>query len=279
MRLFVTGATGFIGSHFLDYALKQGHQVTALRRSPSSEPCIPLPVQPVWLVNSLSGITESNLAGHDALIHLAAAGVTPQPATWESCYQTNLIDSLNLVRCAAPAGIRRVVVTGTYAEYGRSGLRYDPIPPDAPLEPSDIYAASKASASIALAALARTTGLELSYARLFSAYGEGQHPHNFWPQLRAAALSGQDFPMTEGSQIRDFLPVTEAARLLLHEALRSDIIQGQPRIFNLASGHPVSLLHFAQECWKSFSATGQLLPGSVPTRPNEVSRYVPLVTP
>ena len=85
--------------------------------------------------------------------------------------------------------------------------------------------------------------------------------------------------MTEGSQIRDFLPVTEAARLLLHEALRSDIIQGQPRIFNLASGHPVSLLHFAQECWKSFSATGQLLPGSVPTRPNEVSRYVPLVTP
>ena len=279
MRLFVTGATGFIGSHFLECALQAGHEVTAVRRTAHSEPRIPLSITPTWLLSSLDGLTESHLAGHDALIHLAASGVTPQPATWEACFKTNLCDSLQLVRRAAAAGVNRIVVTGTYAEYGRAGLRYDLIPPDAPLEPSDIYAASKASASIALAALARSSALELSYARLFSAYGEGQHPQNFWPQLRAAALSGQDFPMTAGSQIRDFLPVTEAARLLLHEALRPDLIPGQPRIFNLASGHPTTLLQFAGACWSGFAASGRLLPGAIPDRPNEVSRYIPLVTP
>jgi UDP-glucose 4-epimerase len=279
MRIFVTGATGFIGSHFVNYCTGIGHQVTAVRRSSLSPTRIDLPIEPEWIERSLAGITEEDLVNHDALVHLAAEGVTPQPATWESCYQTNVLDSLQLVRRAAAAGLRRIVVTGTYAEYGSSALRYDTIPPDAPLEPLDIYATSKASACIALTTFARLSGLELSYARLFSVYGEGQHPRNFWPQLRAAALSGQDLPMTEGAQVRDFLPVTEAARLLLHEACRTDLAPGHPRIFNLASGCPTSLLQFAQDCWNDFAATGKLLPGAVPTRANEISRYIPLMTP
>ncbi len=278
MKIFVTGATGFIGSHVLNAALSAGHEVVAVRRSPDARPRVPLVGEPVWLERGLGKISADDLAGCQALLHLAAAGVTPQPATWRECYQVNVLESLALVQRAVEAGISRVVATGTYAEYGKAGLRFDPIPPDAPLEPTDPYAASKASAGIALGSLCREQKFTLVYARLFSVYGEGQFEKNFWPELRRAALAGDDFPMTEGGQIRDFVPVERVARLLVHACTRVDLNAGEPLVVNLASGQPTTLRDFAVRCWKDFAATGRLLPGAIPSRPNEIQRYVPLIT-
>ncbi len=277
MKLFVTGATGFIGSHFLNAALAAGHDVIALRR-PHSQPRVPLLREPQWLEKRLADIVFADVAGCEALVHLAAQGVTPQPATWDDCFRVNVVETLHLVEMATHAGLHRVVVSGSYAEYGRAGLRFDPIPPDAPLEPTDPYAASKAASSIALAALSRVKKIELVYYRLFSVFGDGQCEGNFWPQLRRAALDGKDFPMTAGTQVRDFIPVEAVAVKLLAACTRTDVKQGQPLVLNLASGKPVSLRAFAETWWKLFEAKGQLLPGAVPTRPNEVERYVPLIT-
>jgi len=294
MKLFVTGATGFIGSHFLNAALSAGHDVVALRRSEKSKPRVPiiesadfnlnLPLKQgpflgilTWLDKQMPDVTVEDLAGCDVLVHLAAVGITPQPATWEGCFQFNVIETMALVRKALEAGVKRVVVTGTYAEYGLAGLRFDPIPPDAPLEPTDPYAASKAAASIALASLCRVEKFELVYFRVFSVFGEGQYEKNFWPQLRKAAQAGDDFPMTSGEQIRDFLPVEDAAAQLAKALTRTDVEPGIPWIRNLASGTPVTLKHFAETCWRELGAQGTLQIGAIANRPNEVMRYVPLV--
>lgn len=294
MKIFVTGGTGFIGSHFLNAAIAAGHEVIALRRSPASQPRVPVVVpstqslssktsqapKPLrWLDKEMSAVTVDDLGGIDVLVHLAAVGITPQPATWETCFDFNVVQTLSLVRRALAAGMRRVIVTGTYAEYGLAGLRFDPIPPDAPLEPTDPYAASKASASVALAALARVERFELVYFRVFSLFGEGQYENNFWPQLRRAALAGEDFPMTAGEQVRDFLPVAEAAGILAESLIRPDVVGGEPLVENLASGTPTSLRAFAEMWWTKLGATGRFLPGAVPYRANEVMRYVPLVRP
>jgi nucleoside-diphosphate-sugar epimerase len=277
VKIFVTGATGFVGSHFLNAALAADHEVIALRR-PHSRSRVPLLREPQWLEKSLADIGFVDFAGCEALVHLAAQGVTPQPATWDDCFRFNVVETLQLVEMATHAGLHRVVVSGSYAEYGRAGLRFDPIPPDAPLEPADPYAASKAAASIALAALCRVKKFELVYYRLFSVFGEGQFEGNFWPQLRRAALDGKDFPMTTGTQVRDFIPVEAVAAKLLSACTRTDVERGRPLVLNLASGKPVSLREIAGTWWKQFEAKGQLLVGAVPTRPNEVERYVPLVT-
>jgi nucleoside-diphosphate-sugar epimerase len=277
VKLFVTGATGFIGSHFVNAAIAAGHEVVALRRQ-NSQPRIPLAQEPQWLEKEMALLVPEDFAECDVLVHLAAEGVSPRPANWEQCFRFNVVETMQLVQMAVDAQIARVVVTGSYVEYGRAGLRFDPIPPDAPLEPTDPYGASKAASSVALTTLCRVKKFELIYYRLFSVFGEGQFEGNFWPQLRRAALEGKDFPMTAGDQIRDFIPVEAAATTLLSGCARRDLQPGEPLVANLASGNAVSLRAFAEKWWAQWDAKGRLLIGAVPSRPNEVARYVPLVS-
>jgi UDP-glucose 4-epimerase len=277
MKIIVTGATGFIGSHFVDLAISENHEVVAHRQSSASLTAINLKREPIWITGPLSAVDPSVFSDCDVLVHLAATGVSPKPATWEHCLEFNGGTALNLTQKAAAAGVKRIVVAGTCAEYGRSGQRFARIPADAPLEPNDPYAASKAAAGIMLASLARQQRLEFYYGRIFSVYGEGQSAINFWPQLRHAALTGQDFPMTQGEQIRDFCRVEDVASTLLRACSRSDLTAGEPMIVNVGSGNAVTLAEFAQQWWSIWKAEGKLLIGVLPYRDNEVMRYVPLL--
>jgi UDP-glucose 4-epimerase len=278
MKLFVTGGTGFVGSHFINQAHAAGHKVIALRRSEASRSRISLTQQPTWVNAEFSAIMPQDLEGIDCLIHFAAAGVSPQPADWDGCYRTNVLETLNLCRCAIEAGVSLIISAGTYAEYGRSGLRYDKIPTDAPLEPTGAYAASKASAFIALQALAREQRVSILWSRLFSVFGEGQFEDNFWPSLKRAALSGEDFPMTQGEQIRDYISVEKVAGYFVDALGRQDLEPGKCVVENVASGQPITLREFSLHWWRTWNASGEIRFGSLPYRSDEVMRYVPMLS-
>ena len=170
MKLFVTGATGFIGSHFTNMAHAAGHEVIALRRLSSSKPRITLGKKPVWIDAALDEVPESELVGCDAVVHLAAHTANVPYDTLENCIRWNVLAPLKLFRSAISVGIDRFIVAGSCFEYGRSGERYHFIPPDAPLEPTQSYPASKAAASIAFSQLAIEEGLRLSIHRFFSGF-------------------------------------------------------------------------------------------------------------
>lgn len=277
MKLFVTGGTGFIGSHFLEAALSAGHDVVALRRSPASLPRVRLSVEPRWLEKNMPEVSGEDFSGCETVVHLAAVGVSPQRATWDELFRINVLESLGLCMAAAEAGVRRFVICGSCFEYGRSSERYDFIPADAPLEPVNGYGASKAAASIAFLALARERKLELALLRPFQAYGEGQHESNFWPSLRTAALGGHDFPMTPGEQVRDYQPVEEVAETFLNIAVNEPLTAGDPTVRNVGSGRAQTLAEFAAHWWLQWNASGQLRKGAVPYRAGEVMRYVPKI--
>jgi nucleoside-diphosphate-sugar epimerase len=278
MRIFVTGGTGFLGCHFLSAALAAGHDVVALRRK-GSVPRSPIGGQPSWIEGFLVDDLTDVLRRCDALVHLAAAGVVEPHASWDSLFRTNVMDSLRLWQHAVDAGVRRFIICGSCFEYGRSAERYDFVPVDAPLEPTGAYHASKAAASMAALALAAEQRLLLAIVRPFHVYGEGEDDSRFWPSLRAAALAGRDFPMTEGRQIRDFTPAADVATTIVDILAFSGIQPGRPIIRNIGSGQPCSLLEFAQGWWHHWNAKGRLVPGGVPHRANEVMRYVPDLTP
>ncbi|MFA7346036.1 MAG: NAD-dependent epimerase/dehydratase family protein [Terrimicrobiaceae bacterium] len=284
MKIFVTGATGFIGSHFVRAAVKQKYEITALRY-PGTSPVISVAdnleerAQITWIDGALSDVASERMAGIDALVHLAAAGVNPKQASWDLCFDVNVSQSIQIWRRAVSAGIRRFVICGSCFEYGLSGERFEFIPTSAPLEPSGAYHASKAAATMSAIALCVENQLALSILRPFHVFGEGEGPDRLWPSLRKAALAGEDFPMSPGEQIRDFIPVEEVAQAFLRALATRHPIPGKPLLANIGAGKPRTLLEFSQYWWNHWNAKGKLLPGALPYRPNEVMRYVPEVSP
>ena len=164
----------------------------------------------------------------------------------------------------------------SYAEYGLSSLNYDALPVDAPLNPTFPYAVSKALSYELIRNFTKTEGIASGYYRIFNAYGEGQYHKNFWPSLVQAAKSGNDFKMTHGEQIRDFVSVDYVAEIFSSLYIQNDFRVGFVYVSNLCSGNPISLKSFATEWWNTLSASGKLLFGEVPYRSGEIMRYVPL---
>jgi len=276
MKIFVTGGTGFVGSHFLNAAFKSGYQVIALRR-PGSLPRVPLVQEPKWVDGLLDGDFRSDLEGCDAVVHLAAHSPNPPYDTLERCLYWNLMASLKLCDQAADVGVSKFLVAGSCFEYGRAGERYDFIPVDAPLEPTMTYPTSKAAASIAFSGWAVDRNVQLQILRIFQVYGEGEPEGRLWPSLRRAALAGADYPMTLGEQVRDFISVQEVAETFVKALTFENVEPGEPLIKHVGTGKPQSVLEFAQYWWKRWGAKGKLLPGAVPYRENEVMRFVPHV--
>lgn len=271
MTVLVTGATGFVGRHVVATLREDGQPVRRLLRKPVED--AQRGVTDVVRPGGILELTAIDLDGVDAVIHLAAAGVSPKVATAEELRASNVDGTAHLLGLAAGAGTPRLVLLGTCAEYGRSADAHAAIPPDATLRPLSPYPRSKADGFAVACELVAQHALTAHYLRLFTAFGEGQTPRALWPSLRAAALAGEDFPMTSGDQVRDFLPVEEVAGTIV-EALTDTAPAGRLLVRNLGSGSGTSVLDFATEWWGRLGATGQLLPGAIPDRSDEPARYV-----
>ena len=280
MKLFVTGGTGFIGSYFISAVVKSGYKVIALRR-PHSKLKVENSQQKnvKWIEGQLNGNYAHYLKQCDVLVHFASEGVSPQPASWDLCFEENVINSLKLCESAINEGIDKLLIAGSYAEYGASGSRYEAIPSNAPLEPLGPYACSKAASFVALHGLAVEKKIKLSYLRIFSTYGKGQHKSNLWPSLYESAVSGNDYPMTMGEQIRDFISVEDVADEFVNNLLFDKVISGTPMIKNIGTGKPLTVREFSEYWWNRLEAKGELQIGMIPYRKNEVMRFVPEILP
>jgi UDP-glucose 4-epimerase len=210
----------------------------------------------------------------EAVIHLASAGVSPQKASWEDLEKINIAASLRLIQLSHQAGVRRFIAAGTCHEYGLEGENWEHIPTAAPLKPITPYGSSKAAGFLMLQAFAIAHQMEFFYGRIFAAYGEGQFDGNLWPSLRRAASRGANFPMTDGKQVVDFVPVKDVAKHLAIATYRSDIIAGKPFVVNIGSGKGISILEFAKRYWIELGSSGTLEPGALPNRPNQLARMV-----
>ena len=275
MKIAVTGGTGFIGSHFLKQALADGHSLKLIRRSHTSQPRVMISPQSECLNGQLDEVSAKELKGCEVLVHFAAHSVQYPFDSLANCIRWNLTAVLALFEQARLAGIRRYIVAGSCFEYGRTAEQYYSIPTNALLEPTNSYAVSKAAASIALCQWADEYQLNLEILRIFHVYGAGEAKTRFWPSLRHAAFAGEDFPMTVGKQIRDFVPVEQVASLFLERSIKKDLDICNSRIYNVGTGEPCSLISFAQYWWAKWNAKGDLLPGTIPYRGNECMRYVP----
>jgi nucleoside-diphosphate-sugar epimerase len=276
MNLFVTGGTGFIGSNFLEKAMENGHKIVGLRRR-GSQTRIPLSTQPNWVEGTLEDNFTEDLKDIDILVHFASHSPNVPYDSLENCIYWNVVATLKLFDAALEAGIDKFLVAGSSFEYGTSANLFDKIPPSAPLTPIENYPVSKAMASIMLNGWAVKNKVKLKILRIFNVYGEGETDTRLWPSLKKEALAGNDFKMTKGEQVRDFINVKDLAKIFLDELDFSKINKGACEIKNVGSGKSQTVLQFSKYWWKKWKAKGELLEGILPYRENEVMQYLPKI--
>jgi dTDP-6-deoxy-L-talose 4-dehydrogenase (NAD+) len=240
--VLITGATGFVGRQVLHHLSKQNVRVTlvlreskqdALADHPIVETVIPTPdlfaETTTWWANTLQGI--------DTLIHIAwytEPGLYLQSSKNMDCLQ----GTLNLAKGAADAGVRRFVGIGTCFEYDLSQGMLSV----ATLKPLTPYAGAKAASYLALTHWLDARSIEFVWCRLFYLYGQGEDARRLVPYLRAKLAAGEPAELTSGNQIRDFIDVAEAGRLIASAALGTSVGP-----INICSGTPITVKQLAED--------------------------------
>jgi nucleoside-diphosphate-sugar epimerase len=174
MRIFVTGATGFIGAHFIERALDAGHAVTGLYRSDDAR----RRQRVAYLRDRGAKLLRGDILDADLLIeamrdahcvcHFAAAFREPR-AEQAFFDRVNVEGTANVMCAAATQGVRRVVHCSTAGIYGQqvSGI----IDERAPIRPANNYERSKLAAETEVRNQARAAGLEYVILRPSAVYG------------------------------------------------------------------------------------------------------------
>jgi dTDP-6-deoxy-L-talose 4-dehydrogenase (NAD+) len=180
---------------------------------------------------------EERCAGVDVVIHLAwyaEPGKYLQSQANVNC----LIGSLHLGRAAVNARVKRFVGVGSCFEYD---LNANVLTVETPLKPRTPYAATKVSLFLTLASLLPAEGVDFAWCRLFYLYGENEHADRLVPYLRSRLSRGEPADLTSGEQIRDYLDVAEAGRMVADAALGS-----KTGPINICSERPVTVRQLAE---------------------------------
>ena len=241
--VLLTGATGFVGRQVLRALGERGVQVRAVVRDGKQANLANMgSIETVVTTPDLFAEDAAwwavVCAGIDTVIHVAwyaEPGKYLQSAKNFDC----LAGTLDLAKGAAQAKVRRFVGIGTCSEYDLTGGM---LAVSTPLRPTTPYAGAKAAAFIALSQLLPQQDVEFAWCRLFYLYGEGEDSRRLVPYLRVRLAAGEVAELTRGEQVRDFLDVRNAGRMIVDSAL-SDI--NGP--VNTCSGVPISVRELAEQ--------------------------------
>lgn len=176
MKLFVTGASGFIGSHFIERALSDGHDVVGLYRTDAPE-------RRRLLAHLRAGgadLRRGDLVDFDSLrdaltdadvvCHFAAA-FTEAGRDEDFFHRINVLGTANLAAVAAERGVRRFLLCSTGGVYGRQVAGN--IDEQSPTQPWNAYESSKLASETVLREIASARGMEHVILRPAAVYGPG----------------------------------------------------------------------------------------------------------
>ena len=273
MKALVAGGGGFVGSALVAALAAGGHDVSVMT---TGERAFPSPIRTLRLAHWHPGCVleaEPDLR-YDWIFNAAAYGVDPNQADATAAHLANAELPLAFVDLARRAGARALVHVGSCFEYAEPAVRR-PLRESDPLETAKTYNTTKVAGSLAVVEAARQTGLNAIVARLFGVYGAGEQPWRLLPSIHDRLVRGLPVPLSEGSQVRDYLHIDDAAAGLIALAASISEAPRAPSIVNLCSGAGVTVRRFAETLAGALGAPRELLQfGAIPMRAREIAYLV-----
>lgn len=240
MRAYVTGASGFVGRYLVPFLRAAGDEVLAPGADDGT------PTTDICSFDDISAALHA--ARPEVVYHLAAQSDVRH--SWDDpggTFAINAQGTLNVVRAAIAAGVRRVLIVGSSDCYGAVSPQDLPLSEDSPLNPLTPYAASKIAAEVVARQWALAGSIETVATRSFSHTGPGQRAAFVVPvfaqRIRQAVADGSDkIAVGNLDPIRDFTDardVIAAYRLLMEHGASGEA-------YNVCSGTGRSIREIAE---------------------------------
>jgi NAD dependent epimerase/dehydratase len=275
MKVLVTGADGFIGSHLTESLIRLGYDIRAFVMYNSFNSW-------GWLDRASDDIKDSldvfagdirdpygvktAMQGCDAVLHLAALiGIPYSYHSPDSYIDTNVKGTLNIVQAARELGVSKVVHTSTSEVYGSA--QYVPINEEHRLQGQSPYSASKIGADHIALSFYSSFGTPVVVIRPFNTYGPRQSARAVIPTIISQIANGcRRIKLGSLHPTRDFSYVSDTVDGFI-SALKADTVNGE--VINLGSNFEISIGETAEIISELMQAEIEIETDDIRIRPDK----------
>ena len=282
MKVLVTGADGFIGSHLTEALVEKGYNVKAFTFYNSFNSWGWLDTLPKDKLNQIevfsgdirdpNGVYEA-MRGVDKVFHLAALIAIPfSYHSPDSYVDTNIKGTLNVLQAARKHDTSRVLITSTSEVYGTA--QYVPIDENHPFQGQSPYSATKIGADRLAESFYRSFNLPVTIVRPFNTYGPRQSARAVIPTIITQLLSGKtEIKLGSLTPTRDFNYVKDTVNGFIAISEADNVIGEE---INIATQKEISIGELANEIIAQINPSAKIVCEEERLRPekSEVNRLL-----
>lgn len=271
-KVFITGATGFIGRHLVRLLSDEGYSVGVLVRSPTSFSSTGKDLDVTFFYGDVRNYEDLKKAfaafEPDAVIHLVTYyAVMHRADEIGVMLDTNVKGTINLLEAAKETGtVKLFINTSTCAVYEQKRRR---LTEKDGIKPQNLYAVTKLQAEEACGFYAESFGLPCVTLRLFPPYGPGDKERRLLQYVIASLQKKTPPDLTTGKQEWDFVYVSDIVSAFL-AAIRAYPYTEKHEFINIGTGEPQSVRSVVEKIKAEMHSDTDLRWGAVEHRMNEV---------